>query len=106
MYDADARDKCIWCVSSGSSVSREAKAGNKCSGARQLLFSDIHSFSEESCLADQWEKPSENLVVLHQMLFASVNHTLSASVCAVSLVTLVRAVTFPGPFVTVCLTAR
>jgi hypothetical protein len=61
-------------------------------------FSDIHNFSEEDCQADQWEKPFENLVVLHQMLFASVNRTLSASVRLSPVITLVLAVLFPCTF--------
>jgi hypothetical protein len=39
------------------------------------LFPDIHNFSEEDCQADQWGKSVENLVVLRQMAFASVNRT-------------------------------
>lgn len=85
MYDADARYKCIWHVSSGSSVRCDAKEGwNKPAIYVQVpgssSFPDIHNFSEEDCQADQWQKTFENLVVLQQMLFASVNHTLSASV--------------------------
>jgi hypothetical protein len=35
-------------------------------------FSDIHNHSEEDCQADHWEKPFENLLILNQLLFASV----------------------------------
>lgn len=61
-------------------------------------FSDIHNFSEEDCQADEWEKPFDNLVVLPQMLFAAVNHTLSAFVRLSLGITLVRAVLFPCTF--------
>ena len=47
--------------------------GYLCSGSRTLLsFSDIHNRSEEDCQADHWEKPFENLLILNQLLFASV----------------------------------
>lgn len=98
MYDADAMDNCIWRVSSGSSVRCDAKGRKKpaiyVQAPGSSSFSDIHNFSEEDCQADQWEKPFENLVVLHQMLFASVNHTLSAFVRVSLVITLVRAVLF------------
>jgi len=110
MYDADATDKCIWRVSSGSSVRCDAKGRMKPAIYVQApgisSFSAIHNFSEEDCHDDQWEKPFENLVVLHQMLFASVNHTLSASVRVSLVITLVGAVLFPCTFDSVCLTAR
>jgi len=102
MHDADATDKCIWRVSSGSSVRCDAKVRKKPAIYVQApcgsSFSDIHNFSEEDCQADQWEKPFENLVVLHQMHFASVNRTLSASVRLSLVITLVRAVLFPCTF--------
>ena len=84
----------------------EKETSYLCSGSCGSSFSDIHNFSEEDCQADQWEKPFENLVVLHQMLFASVNHTLSASVRVSLVITLVGTVLFPCTFDSVCLTAR
>jgi len=35
-------------------------------------FSDIRNLIEEDCQADHWEKPFENLLILNQLLFASV----------------------------------
>ena len=72
----------------GSPVRCDAKARKEpaiyvqATGSFSFFFlSRVHNFSEEDCRADRWEKPVENLVALHQMPFASVNHTLSASVC-------------------------
>ena len=64
--------------------------GYLCSGSRTLLsFSDIHNRSEEDCQADHWEKPFENLLILNQLLFASVIIIRYQLPC-------VRAVLFPS----------
>ena len=64
--------------------------GYLCSGSWTLLsFSDIHNRSEEDCQADHWEKPFENLLILNQLLFASVIIIRYQLPC-------VRAVLFPS----------
>ena len=81
------------------SIAKVKQTSYLCSGSRHLsFFSRIHNFSEKDCQVDQWEKPFENLVVLNQMLFASVYHMLSASVCLRIVITLFQAVLFPCTF--------
>ena len=80
------------------SIAKVKQTSYLCSGSRHPLFPRIHNFSEKDCQVDQWEKPFENLVVLNQMLFASVYHMLSASVCLRIVITLFQAVLFPCTF--------
>ena len=91
MYDADATDKCICCVSSGELSQKHCKSETNQLFMFRLqtsLFSRIHNFSEKDCQADKWDKPFENLVY----------HMLSASVCLRIVITLFQAVLFPCTF--------
>ena len=85
--------KCECFVSLGAQPSpceSKKEIGYLCSGSRTLLsFSDIHNRSEEDCQADHWEKPFENLLILNQLLFASVIIIRYQLPC-------VRAVLFPS----------
>lgn len=76
MCDAVARSECTCCVPIGSlAIAMAKKERNQLFMFRLQqapLFLIFTVAVRRICQADHWEKPFENLLVLHQVLFASV----------------------------------